>query len=400
MASWLMHHRPDPVPLQTIKERWQEIRGQRVLLRVDLNVPLDPSGKMLCDYRLRRVVGLLWILTRLGCRVVMISHLGRPEGRRDPSRSLRPFVDRFAQLLEPRITFLPDCVGPAVEQAINQSKPGSVFLLENLRFHPGEESADWAFGRALARLGDCFINDAFSVSHRPHASVVVLPKLLPAYAGPSFVDEFLRVQHLAENIQPPLVVLSGGVKLDKLAIYRDLMPRVKSLLLGSGFVASFRRTPEVLGNPDEVLQRVVVPPDVLVETSSGGLEVVPTDRLEPGMHAADMGPASCDLFCEQIRNAGTLVFNGSLGALPYNHPHSSQPRILKEFIASPAIKVVCGGTACSLFLRRGLARHINYLFPGGGATLAFLQNQSNPAISYLAKSDWAAVLRAAPSQHL
>ncbi|HEY3363647.1 MAG TPA: phosphoglycerate kinase [Symbiobacteriaceae bacterium] len=390
--------RIDPVPLHTLRDRWDEVKGLRVFLRVDLNLPTGPDHQILCDYRIRRVVGLVGVLSRMGCRVIVASHYGRPLGRPDPNLSLATFLDAFARQLEPQVTFLPDCVGPEVRKAIDGSVPGSVFLLENLRFHPGEDAADPEFAAQLAKLADVYVNDAFSVSHRYHASTVLLPHLLPAYAGPAFANEYLRAVTLLQTIRPPVVMISGGLKLDKLAVYADLMSRVDHLLLGSGFASTLRGRPELLTG--EFASRTVLPVDLLVKSPDGGLNEVSWGDLKPDSAAIDIGPKTVALFREKIRHAGTLLFNGSLGALPFTDPYSSHHLIVDSFVAARGIKVVCGGTGVSLFINSSEARKVNYIFPGGGAILAFLNDQSNPAIPLLVKSNWSAAYRVAPSKQI
>lgn len=381
--------------LNALDGRWHEVQGQRVLLRLDLNVPVGPDHEILCDYRIRRVVGLIWRLSRLGCRVIITSHFGRPEGKPDPEMSLHRFCRPLARLLDPPITFLPDCIGPQVEAAINGSPPGAVFLLENLRFHPGEEAADLDFALEFTRFADLFVNDAFSVSHRYHASTVLLPQLLPAYAGPAFVHEYRRAVDLAQVIRPPLVVMSGGLKLDKLAVYKDLMPRVDRLLLGSGFAGAYSQAPHVLGDPTVTTARVVRPPDLQTLLPNGGLRLMRWEDLTPQTRAIDLGPEAIELYAEEIRMARTALFNGSPGALPPEHPLSSHLRLLSAFINSNGTTVVVGGTGCSLFIRENLARQVDYIFPGGGAILAFLNGQANPAIPVLFKEARAALAGAA-----
>lgn len=389
-----------PIPLQAIRERWQEVWGLRVLLRVDLNVPTGPDHEVLCDYRLRRIVGLVELLARIGCRISIISHFDRPRGRYRPEMSLSPFIGPLSRMLRSEVTFLPDCIGPDVEAAVNSSPPGSVFLLENLRFHRGEEEASPEFAAQLARLGDVFINDAFSVSHRAHASTVLLPQLLPAFAGPAFVHEYARALDLVNLIRPPLVVISGGRKLEKLLIYRQLMPRIDSLLLGSGFAGVFSRHPNLLGSGASVQERIVKPLDLLTKDSDGSLRLIGWEETRPGLPALDIGPRTVELYAEKIRTAGTLLFNGSPGALKSTQAGASHPALLDAFMSSGALKAVFGGTACSLFIRSGLARNVNFIFPGGGALLSFINDQSNPAIPLLAKPGWSALASAAPSRQV
>lgn len=367
--------------LASLEDHLEELRGKRVLLRVDINVPLTAENRMLCDYRLRRMAGVVRRLLRIGCSVIVMSHLGQPGGKRSPFLSLKPFVEPFAQQVGYPVQFCPSYLGPEAPREMDREATVRVRLLENLRFHPGEEQPAWEFASQLARLGDVYVNDAFAVSHRPHASVILLPRLLPAYAGPAFLDEYRRVQRLLEVLRPPVVGISGGRKLDKLVAYERLLPMFDRLLLGSGF-AGEASCSALLG---EHFDRVVFPLDVIARTATGNLRVVRADKLHPGETIVDLGPETAHYYCAVAREAGTILVNGSLGLLPLDHPLSPTRQLLREVVTSSAIKVVCGGTGCALFLHEGYGQQIDYLFPGGGATLNFLDGRTNAALEALQK---------------
>lgn len=391
MGMFAFHPALTGRPLRTLDSHWGEVAGKRVLLRVDLNVPLGPEGETLCDYRIRRIAGLVRRLRGSGSKVMICSHLGRPAGP-DPQLSLIRFLPMLQRLLGCSVRFLPNCVGNDIASIIEQAGAGTVFLLENLRFHSGEAGNDATFARALAALADLVVNDAFAVSHRSHASVVGLPRLLPSFAGPGFADEYRRAVSLVTEIRPPVVVLSGGIKLDKLLVYRRLLPQVDALLLGSGFAAALRSGDAELQDP-LVAARLVGPVDVVVD-GGGHLAVQPVSQVAPGARIVDLGPAAADCYLGHIHRAGTVVFNGSLGLLPLDHPLSQTRRILWEVAGSRAVKVACGGTGCSLFIHEGLAHRVDYIFPGGGAILSFLNGQTNPAIPVLmdlSAGEWAKV---------
>lgn len=374
-----MPGQPHSLPLRRVDEHWDRVAGRRVLVRVDLNLPLGPDHAILCDYRLRRIVGFVRRLKTFGCRVTLLSHLGQPDGRPDPELSLARFAQPLQQLLDHPVRFLQG-VSKTDQQLVQMAPPGSVFLMENLRFHPGEQSASPAFARSLANMGDVFVNDAFSVSHRPHASVVLLPELMESYAGPSFLDEYRRAAELVQYLRPPVVILSGGRKLDKLEVYRRFMPRVDALLLGSGFVEPLREAKSL--NP-LTQARIVMPPDVVTEAQDGRLEVAAVAGLPERARIIDLGPDAVALYTQRIRSAGTVIVNGSVSALPPDHPLSGMTPLMRAVVQSRALKVVCGGTGCSLFIRAGYATRVDYIFPGGGALLTFLESQSNPGLMKL-----------------
>lgn len=379
-------------------DNWAALAGKRVLLRVDLNVPLSPAGDTLCDYRIRRMSGLIRRLSREGCKTMLISHLGQPKGP-DPEFTLARFQPLLQRLVGCPVRFLPTCIGQTVEQLVHSAPSGSLFLFENLRFHAGETNADFWFGQSLARLGEVFINDAFSVSHRSHASVVVLPTLLPSYAGPAFYDEYLRALDLTKRIRPPVVVISGGRKLDKLTAYRRLLPMVDTILLGSGFAGALRQNHHLAGEP-EFRRRLVFPPDLVVQRSSGRFGVVTAAELSDGDEPVDIGPRAAQLYLDHIRQAGTVVFNGSLGILPIEHALSRTRQVLYAVAGAPGIKVVCGGTGCSLFIHEGLAGQMDYVFPGGGALLTFLTDGINPGVRFLSEAVRPAMAEAAMAHTL
>jgi phosphoglycerate kinase len=362
-----------------LEDHLRAVQGRRVLLRADINVPLTQEDSMLCDYRLRRVAGVVRRLLRMRCSVVVMSHLGQPGGKVDESLSLRPFVEPFAQRVGYPVQFAASCIGPEPKELLKSPYPNQVILLENLRFHAGEEQASWDFAAEVAKLGDIYVNDAFAVSHRPHASVILMPHLLPAYAGPAFLDEYRRATQLLQQIRHPVVGISGGRKLDKLAAYQRLLPLFDRLLLGSGF-AMEQRSVSLLGDH---FDRVIFPVDAVVKRSDGTLRTAKINEVEPGEAAIDLGPETVQYYCAVAREAGTILFNGSLGLLPADHPLSPTREIMSAVVRSSAIKVVCGGTGCALFLREGYGQQIDYLFPGGGATLTFLDGQSNPALAAL-----------------
>lgn len=364
--------------IAALEDHMGSMQGKRVLLRADINVPLTAESSMLCDYRLRRVAGVVRRLLRMNCRVAVMSHLGQPGGRPTPSLSLQPFVEPFAQRVGYPVQFASSCVGAEARKAV-EANANRVVLLENLRFHLGEEGASWEFAGQLAQVGDVYVNDAFAVSHRPHASVILLPHLMPAYAGPAFLDEYRRAIHLAEHIRHPVVAISGGRKLDKLAAYQRLLPLFDRLLLGSGFAAEHKST-ALLGARFDC---VIFPTDVVARGPEGSLRVARTTEVQSNETIIDLGPETANYYCAVAKEAGTILFNGSLGVLPLDHPLSSTRKLINAIVGSSAIKVACGGTGAALFLQEGVGPQIDYMFPGGGATLHFLDGQSNPAVTAL-----------------
>jgi len=223
--------------LRTIRD--VDVQGKRVLVRVDFNVPIE-NGKVLDDWRLRATLPTIRYLTERGAKVILLSHLGRPKGKRDEQFSLRPVAQRLSELLGQPVQFADDCVGEVAEQGVARLRAGEVLLLENLRFHAGEEANDEAFAQQLARLGDVFVNDAFGAAHRAHASVHAITKFLPSYAGLLMEREVTHLSRLLEAPEKPFVAVLGGAKVsDKIGVIRNLLTKVDALLIGGAMAFTF-----------------------------------------------------------------------------------------------------------------------------------------------------------------
>jgi phosphoglycerate kinase len=365
--------------LRPLVEHWEDVVGKRVLLRVDLNIELNTGVDGVSYRRIQQTIPLLRELIKRRCRVVMISHLGRPNGRPQEALSLAPVADLLADYLAMDVVFLP---WPAeqdrtITRFVNRSPPGTVLLLENLRFHPGELSAAPDFAANLAQLGDCYVNDAFSVSHRAHSSVVVLPTLLPSYVGPLFLEEYRIVEALSKHIQRPFVVVAGGGKTEKLEWYASMLPLIDRLVVGSGLAAAAARIDWLVEAGTKPSARVVLPTDFAVRCPDGSVRIVAADALEAGMLAVDIGPATSARYQAEIRRARTLLCNGGLGVLEPSHPASSYESILSAYRGSRALKVICGGTGASIYGDDAAATHPDYVLTAGGATLALLANRTS-----------------------
>jgi phosphoglycerate kinase len=378
-----------------------ELRGQRVLVREDLNVPLR-DGAISDDTRVRAALGTLDDLRRRGARVVVMSHLGRPKGRVVPELSLRPVAARLAELLGKPVGFAEDCVGPAAGEAVERMSEGDVVLLENVRFHDGDEADDPEFSRELAALGDVYVNDAFAASHRAHASVVGVARHLPAYAGLLMLAELDALHRALDDPRRPLVAIVGGAKVStKAAVLRYLLPRVDALLVGGAMANTFFKAQgrevgaslvedDALDTAREVERdgggKLVLPVDaVCARAMAPGQEttVRPVDAIEPGWMILDVGPDTVGRFGECLGGAGTVVWNGPVGVFEVPEFAAGTRAVGEAVAASGAYSLVGGGDTAAAVEQLGLAGRFSHVSTGGGATLEYMEGRELPGVAVL-----------------
>jgi phosphoglycerate kinase len=378
-----------------------DVRGRRVLVREDLNVPLR-DGQVGDDTRIRAALPTLRDLSQRGARVIVTSHLGRPQGRPDPAFSLRPVAGRLGELLGRGVAFAADCVGAPAEAAAAALAEGDVVLLENVRFHPEEEADDPAFAKALAGLAELYVNDAFAASHRAHASVVGVAAYLPAYAGQLMEAELLALHRALDEPRRPLVAIVGGAKVStKAGVLRHLLGRVDSLLIGGAMANTFFRAAglatgsglveeEALAEARAVTElageKLVLPVDgVLAQAMAAGSEtrVAPADAVPDGWMMLDVGPRTVERFRERLRGAGTIVWNGPVGV--FEIPDFAEgTRALGEAVAaSGAYTLLGGGDTAAAVERLGLAGRFSHVSTGGGATLEYMEGKELPGVAVL-----------------
>lgn len=378
-----------------------DVRGRRVLLREDLNVPLR-DGVITDDTRIRAAFPTIRNLVERGARVVIASHLGRPKGRSDPALSLRPVAARLSELLGRPVAFAGDSVGPEAERVVAALEPGQVALLENVRFHPEEEANEPGYAAALAAHGDVYVNDAFAASHRAHASVVGVADHLPAYAGALMEAELGALAQALDTPRRPLVAIVGGAKVStKAGVLRHLLEKVDALLIGGAMANTFFKAQGLeVGTSyteDEALEeargvirrageRLVLPVDgVAVRKLEAGqpAEVVDVTAIPPGWMVVDAGPRTRELFASRVRQAGTVVWNGPVGVFEIPD-FAAGTRSLGEAIAgSPAFSLVGGGDTAAAVEQLGLAGRFSHVSTGGGATLEYLEGRTLPGVAIL-----------------
>jgi phosphoglycerate kinase len=383
-----------------------DVRGRRVFLRVDFNVPLLEGGGIRDDARMRASLPTLRELLAAGAAVIVATHLGRPMGRRVPELSTKPLADHLSELLGSPVQWVSDCVGPEVEKDASRLGPGEVLMLENLRFHPEEEANDPEFAGRLAQLADLYVSDAFGSAHRAHASTEGAARRLPAYPGRLMARELEQLGNVLGDPARPMVAIMGGSKLSsKLGVIDHLLPRVDALLLGGAMAATFLRAHGLqVGRSlveqdflEEALQimerartaaiRLELPVDVVVapglNASVAEVRTCGADEVGPDEMILDLGPKTVASWAELVASAGTVVWNGPLGA--YENPlFASATRHLAEAIAaSPAVSITGGGDLQAAIEEMGLERGFTHVSTGGGATLEFLEGKKLPGVEVL-----------------
>ena len=393
---------------QTVKD--VELRGKRILIRVDFNVPLDAkTGAVTDDTRIRESLPTIRYVLEQGASAVLMSHLGRPDGRNVPSLSLAPVAERLGTLLKRPVVFLKDCVGPEVESRVKQLKVGEAALLENLRFHPEEERNDPAFAAALARLGELYVNDAFGSAHRAHASTEGVARHLPAVAGLLMEKEIRYLGGALANPARPYVAILGGAKVsDKIGVLKQLLERVDRVLIGGGMAYTFLKAqghaigasklePDKLGLATQLLAqatrrsvRVVLPFDHVITTSlDAGSQTrsITTVDIPEGWLGADIGLSTVDAFTKALADAKTVVWNGPLGVFEQERFAEGSRRIAQTLAdLKGATTVIGGGDTAACVHQFRLADRMSHLSTGGGASLEFLEGKTLPGIAVLKDS--------------
>jgi phosphoglycerate kinase len=382
-----------------------EVRGRRVLLREDLNVPTK-DGAIADDTRITAALATLRWLREHGAKTVILSHLGRPDGKPNPKYTLLPVATRLSELLGTDVRFVEDCVGDAAVAASRALSDGGFALFENVRFHPGEEANDPGFARALARSGDLYANDAFGTAHRAHASTAGVAALLPAYAGFLMEAELAALARLTDRPVHPFVCAIGGAKVaDKVGVFENLLAKVDAFVIGGGMANTFLAAQGInvgksLRDPDLLpAQKIIalslskgvtlhLPTDAVVADAFDAddtARTVPLDGVGDAM-ILDIGPDTARAYAAVLRSAKTIVFNGPMGVYE-KAPYQDGTRVVGEAIADAtkhgATSVVGGGDAAAAAHALGFADAMSHVSTGGGATLEFLEGKTLPGVAAL-----------------
>ena len=381
--------------------------GKRVLVRVDFNVPIE-DGKVKDDTRIRAALPTIKYLLKGGASVILMSHLGRPNGKVVESARLRPVAQRLTQLLRLSVPCTGDALGLGTEDAISRLKPGQALLLENLRFHAAEEADDPEFAKALAAYGDIYVNDAFGTAHRAHASTVGVARILPAYAGLLMEKEIANLSKLLENPEHPFAAVIGGAKVSgKIAVLENLMDKVDTFVIGGGMANTFLAAKgysvgksllekDRIDDAKRILEAAeakgigfLLPTDIMVAkevTRGAEHKIVPAHKIPNSWSAVDVGPASTKAFEEALEPARTIVWNGPLGVFEvptFGDGTRSMARFLSRKAQEGAAVIVGGGDSVAAVEELKLADTFTHVSTGGGASLEFLEGKELPGIAIL-----------------
>lgn len=373
---------------------------------MDYNVPLDASGRIADDTRIRATLPTINYILDNGGSLIIMSHLGRPKGKRIPSLSLAPVSKRLSRLLKLEVLFVPDCIGDEVQRVANELKPGSVLLLENLRFHPGETQNDPDFSRQLAAIADIYIDDAFANAHREHASVIGVPAYLhPAIAGflmEKEIDYFNKA--LAEPVRPLVAMLGGAKTSDKIKTIKSLLEKVDKIVIGGGMAFTFLKTLGYhLGKSLVEEDMLDLAADIMAQARSRGIPfylpvdcvaadareekaktmVVPAQEIPDDMMGLDIGPATVILFNQVLQQARTIVWNGPMGVFELS-PFSKGTSSMADTLANcRALTIIGGGDTDVAVHATGNSDKIDYISTGGGAFLRLLEKGELPGFNAL-----------------
>ena len=387
-----------------------DLKGKRLLMRVDFNVPLDEKQQISDDKRIKASLPSIQYAIEQGARVILMSHMGRPDGKVVPEMSMKPVAVRLGELLGKPVAFAPDCVGPEVETMSKSLKDGDVMVLENLRFHAEEEANDPEFAKKLSLLGDVYANDAFGTAHRAHASTAGVTKYFKQSASGFLMEKELNYLGTAVgNPARPYVAILGGAKIsDKIPMIKNFVNKVDKLIIGGGMAYTFLKAQ---GHPigkslldaaslefaGQILKekgdKIVLPVDCLVSDlfdfkarKIGQTKVVSADAIPDGWQGLDVGPKTIEQFKQVLSTAKTIVWNGPVGV--FELPETAKgtlaiAALLAELTAKGAITIIGGGDSASAVKKAGVASKMSHVSTGGGASLEFLQGELLPGVEAL-----------------
>jgi phosphoglycerate kinase len=383
-----------------------EVDGKKVLVRVDFNVPLDIKTCAISDdSRIRAVLPTLKYLVEHKAKVVICSHLGRPDGKVVEGLRMAPIAQRLSRFINLPVSTVSDCIGSDVEKAADNLKPGDILLLENLRFHAEEEANDPSFAQALAKLADIYVDDAFGTAHRAHASTVGVAKYLPAVAGFLMEKELQALGSLLTSPEHPFVALLGGAKVsDKIGLIQNILSKVDVLLIGGGMAATFLKAQgyevglslveaDKQGLAKELMEAakrnggaLFLPTDVIVASNisqEAKGEMVGVNNIPANKNIVDIGPQTVELFSQKIRQCRTVFWNGPMGVYEIEQ-FATGTKAMAELLASlKATTIVGGGSTAEIVEEMNLANKMTHVSTGGGASLKFLEGKTLPGVAVL-----------------
>jgi 3-phosphoglycerate kinase len=382
-----------------------DVKGKRVLARVDFNVPQNEAGEITDDNRIRAALPTIRYLLDHGAKLILCTHLGRPKAKVEPEFTLKPCAKRLSELLGRDVPLAADVVGPSAKKLSSELADGAVMMLENVRFEPGEEKNDPEFSRQLASLAEIYVNDAFGTAHRAHASTAGVASYLPAVAGFLMKKEIEVMGSALENPERPFVAILGGAKVkDKIGVIANLLEKVDTLILGGGMAYTFQKAlggsigkslldesrveyaREVMETAKRKGVKLLLPVDneASQEFTNDGLRATFHSREIPeGWEGMDIGPETQKLFVKEIKKAKTVIWNGTMGVSEFSNYAAGSLAVAKAMALCGGVSIVGGGDTAAAVIDFGYANQMTHVSTGGGAALEFLEGKELPGVAVL-----------------
>ncbi|MGI6690312.1 MAG: phosphoglycerate kinase [Christensenellales bacterium] len=386
-----------------------DVKGKRILMRVDFNVPMDENGHITDESRIVGALPTIEYLVNQKAKVVLCSHMGRPKGEFNKKYSLAPVAKRLGELLKQEVAMAKDVIGPDADSVVAQVQEGGVALLENLRFHAEEEKNDPAFAAKLASYGDIYVNDAFGTAHRAHASTEGVAHYLPAVSGFLIEKELKFLGNALENPDRPFVAILGGKKVsDKIGVINSLLEKVDTLIIGGGMAYTFAKAQggeigtslleadkvdyalEMINKANEKGVKLMLPKDTLAAddfSNDANTKVVPTTAIPEGWQGLDIGPETAKEYAAEISRAKTVVWNGPMGVFEFPAFAEGTKAVAKAMAESDAVTIVGGGDSAAAVVQLGYGDQVTHISTGGGASLEFLEGLVLPGVAALNDKD-------------
>ncbi|MBI4387586.1 MAG: phosphoglycerate kinase [Candidatus Omnitrophica bacterium] len=381
-----------------------DVKGKRVIVRVDFNVPLDSNGNIIDDARITKTLPTIRYLIEQNAKVILMSHLGRPKGKPEAKYSLKPVVEHLSRLLNQRVELQPDCIGPAIETRARSLKNGEILLLENLRFHVEEEKNDPHFAKQLAALAEVYVNDAFGTAHRAHASTEGVAHYLPAVAGFLLAKEIEYFDKALENPKRPFVTILGGAKVsDKIKVIENLLTKVDHLLIGGAMAYTFLKAGgHQIGASKVEAEGIETAKIVIAKAKQQNVEILlPVDHvitqeineqariqicegdIPAGWLGVDVGPKTIEIFCNVLKKSNTVIWNGPLGIFEMKPFELGTWKVAECLTQIKATTIIGGGDTAAAVAKFNLEDKMSHVSTGGGASLEYLEGRSLPGIQIL-----------------